>query len=147
MEHKHLIIRATVKKPFVNVNEAEAWMTALVKDIGMNITEHGGPHVDYVKKEGNHGIAAMAMIETSHVSLHVWDKQDPPLVQMDVYSCSDFNEDAVIAFLSEMEPDHIEYLLIDRGKSLEMVDETVHHLLSEESEFAMPHIDPLGLRR
>ena len=82
------------------------------------------------------------MIETSHISLHIWDKQDPPLLQMDVYSCADYNENAVIAFLSELEPSHIEYMLIDREKSLDVSEETIHHLVSPD--FA-PKVDPLGL--
>jgi S-adenosylmethionine/arginine decarboxylase-like enzyme len=140
-----------VKKPFRLISEAVTWLYELVDEIGMNITEHGGPHVDYVDKENNCGIAGVVMIETSHISLHVWDKQDPPLVQMDVYSCSDYNEDAVIAFLSEMEPSNIDYLVIDRKESLELQDETIHHLLDPESaphhHPLAPQIDPLGLPR
>jgi len=117
-EHKHLIIRAEVKKPFVEADKAKKWLCDLVDEIGMNITVNGGPHADYVEKEGNCGIAAIVMIETSHVAVHIWDKQQPPLVQMDVYSCSDYNENAVLAFLSEMEPTKIECILIDRKNTL-----------------------------
>ena len=151
IRHKHLIIRAEIKKPFTQCGETVQWLCDLVEEIGMNITKHGGPHVDYVEKEGNCGIAGVVMIETSHISIHIWDKQDPPLLQMDVYSCADFNEDVVIAFLSEMEPTHVDHMLIDRQESLEVSDETIHHLLSPESESRpfplMPQIDPLGLRR
>ncbi len=151
IKHKHLIIRAEVKKPFTNIHKVHDWLCDLVKEINMNITEHGGPHVDYVDKERNCGIAAVVMIETSHIGLHIWDKQDPPLVQMDVYSCDDFNENTVIAFLSEMEPTHIDHMLIDRKESLEVSDETIHHLLGPESishhHPLTPQIDPLGLPR
>lgn len=144
LKHKHLIIRADVDKPFTDCDKAANWLSDLVKEINMNITNSGGPHVDYVEKEGNCGIAGVVMIETSHISLHIWDKQDPPLLQMDVYSCADYNENAVIAFLSEMEPSHIEYMLIDREKSLNVSEETVtrHHLVN--TDFT-PNIDPLGL--
>ena len=151
IKHKHLIIRAEIKKPFTQCGETAQWLCELVKEIGMNITEHGGPHVDYVDKEGNCGIAGVVMIETSHISIHVWDKEDPPLLQMDVYSCADFNEDKVVAFLSEMEPISIDYMLIDRKDNLEVSDETIHHLLGTESISHLhplaPQIDPLGLTR
>ena len=139
--HKHLIIRAEVEQPFVNVDETEAWLFALANEIGMNITKHGGPHVDYVEKEGNCGIAGMVMIETSHISIHCWDKEDPPLVQMDVYSCAEYDEGVVLAFLSELEPTDVQWMLIDRKDDLKVI-------LPKEEEPqnpVMPQIDPLGL--
>ena len=45
----------------------------LIKDIGMKLMF--GPEVRYVRQEGNEGLTAVAIIETSHVALHVWDKQ------------------------------------------------------------------------
>jgi S-adenosylmethionine/arginine decarboxylase-like enzyme len=142
IKHKHLIIRATVDKPFTECGKTASWLCDIVDEIGMTITDHGGPHVDYVEKEGNCGIAGMVMIETSHISLHIWDKQDPPLLQMDVYSCADYNENAVIAFLSEMEPSHIDYMLVDREQSLDVSEETIHHIVSPDF---VSRIDPLGL--
>lgn len=112
--HKHLIVRAEVARPFVEVTVAEAWLRNLVSEIGMVITNHGGPHVDYVEKEGNCGIAGIVMIETSHCSLHIWDKQEPPLVQLDVYSCADYDHNIVLGLLEEMEPTKLDWILLDR---------------------------------
>jgi S-adenosylmethionine/arginine decarboxylase-like enzyme len=116
VEHNHLIIRAEVKKPFVDPEITKDWLKRLVAAIGMNITKSGGPHVDYVDVPGNSGIAGIVMIETSHCSIHVWDKADPPSVQMDVYSCKCFNTDTVLEFLKEMEPTRIDQLLVDRKR-------------------------------
>lgn len=118
VEHKHLVVRAEVKKPFVDPDVTKDWLSRLVKAIGMNITKSGGPHVDYVDVPGNSGIAGIVMIETSHCSIHVWDKADPPLVQMDVYSCKTFDTSTVIEFLNEMEPTKISHLFIDRKNCL-----------------------------
>lgn len=115
VDHKHLIIRAEVKTPFVDPQKTKEWLVRLVESIGMNITVSGGPHVDYVDVPGNSGIAGIVMIETSHASIHVWDKADPPLVQMDVYSCKDYNPLVVLSMLREMHPTKIESILIDRA--------------------------------
>jgi len=114
VEHKHLIIRAEVKKPFVDPEVTKDWLKRLVEAIGMNITKSGGPHVDYVDVPGNSGIAGIVMIETSHCSIHVWEKAEPPLVQMDVYSCKHFNTQTVLDMLEEMEPTKIEKADINR---------------------------------
>ena len=91
IEHKHFIIRAEVKKPIIDPEVAKKWLTDLVSNIGMLITPSGGPHVDYISKPGNLGVASIVMIETSHCAMHIWDHFDPPLIQMDVYSCKDYD--------------------------------------------------------
>jgi len=118
VEHKHLFIRAEVKKPFTDVEITKDWLRRLVEAIGMKITKSGGPHVDYVDVPGNSGIAGVVMIETSHASIHIWDQIEPPLVQMDVYSCKWFDANVVLSFLSEMDPTKVESQLIDRKDSL-----------------------------
>jgi S-adenosylmethionine/arginine decarboxylase-like enzyme len=112
--HKHLIIRANVARPFVDVELTRAWLRRLVGAIGMKLCKSGGPHVDYVESEGNAGIAGVAMIETSHVSVHCWDREDPPLAQVDVYSCADYDPEVVLAFVQEMRPTSLEYVVLDR---------------------------------
>lgn len=127
-EHNHLIVRAEVKKPFVNPSVTKNWLKKLVKEIGMKITKSGGPHVDYVDVPNNSGIAGIVMIETSHASIHVWDKANPPLVQMDVYSCKHYDVSKVLDMLEEMEPTKINYMLIDRQNKL-----VLEHLGVEEA--------------
>ena len=31
------------------------------------------------------------MIETSHIAVHVWDEPVPAMMQLDVYSCAEFD--------------------------------------------------------
>ena len=50
-----------------------------------------GPYVKYCKMEGNRGITGIAVIETSHITIHVWDEPNPALMQIDVYSCAEFD--------------------------------------------------------
>ena len=115
MFHKHLIVRAEVTNPLVGEEATKDWLRRIVEAIGMKITKSGGPHVDYVDQPDNAGIAGIVMIETSHVSVHVWDKIEKPVVHFDVYSCSDFDVDKVLEFLNEMKPTSVRYNLLDRN--------------------------------
>ena len=82
----------------------------------MNIIK--GPYAAYVSKEGNRGVTGVVMIETSHISIHIWDEIKPALVQCDVYSCAEFSSNEVLANFMIMEPTKIEYMLLDRAKEI-----------------------------
>jgi S-adenosylmethionine/arginine decarboxylase-like enzyme len=115
-EHKHLIIRAEVKHPITSEWELRKWLKNLVKIIDMKIV--GGPYTAYVTKEGNRGITGVVMIETSHISIHIWDEERPSLVQCDIYSCAEFQQGEVIMHLGIMEPQKIEYMMVDRSEEI-----------------------------
>lgn len=133
VQHKHLLVRANVKKPFVDVELTKDWLRRLINAIGMKLCKSGGPHVDYVEAEGNCGIAGIAMIETSHVSIHVWDKVAEPLAQVDIYSCADFDVDTVLAYIAEMQPVELDYLLLDRQTNLVLKEFKIGGKLDGES--------------
>ena len=125
--HKHLIIRAEVNRPLVTERTVRQWLRNLVKKIDMNIIK--GPYAAYVSKEGNCGMAGIVMIETSHISIHIWDENKPALVQCDVYSCAEFSSNEVLSEFAMMEPTKIEYMLLDRAKEIK----TITHNLSQEN--------------
>ena len=112
-KHKHLIIRAEVNRPITGEKEIKKWLRKLVKKIDMKIIK--GPYAAYVSKEGNRGITAIVMIETSHIAIHVWDEVSPALVQCDVYSCAEFSSNEVLMEFVKMEPTKIEHMLLDRA--------------------------------
>ena len=114
--HKHLIIRAAVNEPITSEKELKKWLRDLVKIIKMKIIK--GPYASYVSKEGNRGITGIVMIETSHISIHIWDETTPALVQCDVYSCAEFQQGEVIMHLGIMKPKKIEYMMVDRSKEI-----------------------------
>ena len=114
--HKHLIIRAEVNRPLVTEKQVKRWLRNLVKKIDMNIIK--GPYASYVSKEGNRGITGVVMIETSHVAIHIWDETSPALVQCDVYSCAEFSVSEVLLELTMMEPEKIDYMVLDRAKTI-----------------------------
>ena len=87
--HKHLIIRAEVNNPPKDVDKLTEWLKSFIESIHMKIMM--GPYVAYCNNEGNRGITGVAVIETSHIAIHVWDEPVPALMQLDVYSCAEFN--------------------------------------------------------
>ena len=112
--HKHLLIRAEVNDPITEEKKLKKWLKNLVKKIDMKIIK--GPYAGYVNKEGNRGLTGVVMIETSHVSIHIWDEEKPALVQCDVYSCAEFSASEVFAQFNMMEVVKMDYLLLDRAE-------------------------------
>ena len=112
LKHKHLLIRAEVQNPPKNEEETISWMRKLIKTINMNIL--AGPYSSQVSKKGNKGLSGVAIIDTSHISIHTWDEQEPALIQLDVYSCKDFKKSNVIDCLDDFKPVTVEYKYFDR---------------------------------
>ena len=78
-----------------------------------------GPIARYVDVEGNEGLTAIAMIETSHIAMHIWEKEDPPLLQLDVYTCGPFVPGIVLKSLQEFDPVKIRWKFLDRENDLD----------------------------
>ena len=114
LEHKHIIIRAEVSEPITQRNKAIKFLNRIIKAIDMKAMY--GPTATYCKMPGNRGVTAFAIIETSHIALHIWDEVNPALVQLDVYSCSDFEPKKVLDILQELKPTKVEHKYLDREK-------------------------------
>lgn len=114
--HKHLIIRAEVGNPLKDEQLAIDWMNKLVDKIGMKVMM--GPYAKYLNVEGNRGLTAVAIIETSHIALHVWDEDKPSLVQLDVYTCGYLDPYDVVEALRDFHPIKIEMKYLDRENKL-----------------------------
>lgn len=124
LDHKHLIVRAQVNNPPRDVDVAKAWIQVLVGQIGMKLVTKlpDNPAGFYSDMPGNSGITAVAIIETSHVTLHVWDEDEPSLIQLDVYSCAPFEPEEVFTHFAIFEPISIQYKFIDRNTGLNEVE-------------------------
>ena len=120
VKHKHLLIRAKVNKPPENEEEIKEWIQYLINKIGMKLL--AGPYASKVDKEGNAGLTGVAIIETSHVVIHTWDEMKPSLVQLDVYSCKDFEKHTVVECLEQFEPVEIDYKYFDRENNFKEID-------------------------
>lgn len=119
LKHKHLIIRAEVLNPPKDPFFIKSWVSELINKIGMNLVQiPQNPNAFYSEMEGNRGLTCIAIIETSHIALHVWDEDTPSLVQLDVYSCSDLDINIVFEMIKEWTPLDIKFKFLDRENDL-----------------------------
>ena len=115
--HKHLIIRAEAKNPPVDETILTEWFKKFIEEIGMKAMM--GPYVKYSHMIGNRGITGAAIIETSHIVMHVWDEPDPALLQFDVYSCGEFDPEVICEKIKkDFNTTKIEYKFLDREHDL-----------------------------
>jgi S-adenosylmethionine/arginine decarboxylase-like enzyme len=111
--HKHLLINARVNNPMASEDEAIAFLSTLVEKIDMKIIK--GPFASYVDKEGNRGLTAIVMIETSHIAFHIWDEVDPGHIQFDLYTCGELDLSKVLLIFGEyFDVKTMDYVLFDR---------------------------------
>ena len=118
-QHKHLIVRADIGKcpKKEDLNKISDWIRSLIKKIDMKLL--AGPYTTYVNEKGNKGMTSVAIIETSHIALHIWDEASPGLMQLDVYSCANFNPQDVFEKVNEIfQTVKMEYKFLDREKEL-----------------------------
>jgi len=114
VEHKHLLINATFQKtPFVSTEFTSNWIREIVSKIDMEILY--APRAVRCDKLNNEGISAFCLITTSHISLHSWEKTDPNLVQLDIYSCKDFDVNIILDDLNNFNPIDLKYKFLDRS--------------------------------
>ena len=118
-QHKHLIVRADIswRPQEEDLNKISDWIRGLIKKIDMKLL--AGPYTTYVNDTGNKGMTSVAIIETSHIALHIWDEVSPGLMQLDVYSCANFNPQDVFDKVDELfQTIKMEYKFLDREKEL-----------------------------
>ena len=115
--HKHLIVRAEVNNPPKDVDKLTEWLKDFIASINMKIML--GPYVAYSETPGNRGITGAAIIETSHIVMHVWDEPSPALMQFDVYSCGEFDPEQICRLIQrDFEITKIDYKFLDRENDL-----------------------------
>ena len=118
--HKHLIIRAEVNDPPTDPKRLEHWLRDFIGFIDMKIMM--GPYVAYCENEGNRGITGIAVIETSHIAMHVWDEPVPAMMQLDVYSCAEFDPYRIADKLKQdFDVVKIDYKFLNRETGLKSI--------------------------
>ena len=118
-QHKHLIVRVNIGwcPQKEDLNKISDWIRSLIKKIDMKLL--AGPYTTYFNEKGNKGMTSVAIIETSHIALHIWDETNPGLMQLDVYSCADFMPKDVFDEVNTIfKTIKTEYKFLDREKEL-----------------------------
>lgn len=118
--HKHLMIRARISEPPKDTNIAISWLREFVSSLDMKILQ--GPFSSYVDQPGNKGITAVVMIETSHIAFHIWDEDDPALLQFDLYTCGSLNVEKALDDIDRFFNFYsYEFIVYDRENKLEVI--------------------------
>lgn len=122
LEHKHLIVRAEVEFQPTSTKDLQNWIEELVETIGMSLAKiPSNPNIWYCDQQGNEGYTGVAVITTSHITIHTW-VDNPNLIQLDVYSCKDFDINKVFTHLSKFNVFKLHYKYIDRNKNLKSIE-------------------------
>lgn len=123
LDHKHILLYASVKSPPKDPDKVKDWFLRLIKAIDMNVVI--SPQVVNLQTPGNEGITGVVTIETSHSSIHVWETAKVPFIQFDLYSCKSFNVETVLQMFMEFEPYFFEYMLVDRNEEFKIIDKKI----------------------
>lgn len=122
--HKHLMIRSKVNKPPQDPEVVIQWLEYFVDSLDMKILQ--GPFSSYVDVPGNRGLTGMVMIETSHIAFHVWDEDDPALLQFDLYTCGALDSSKALDDIDKFFDFYsYEYILYDRENKMEIIERGV----------------------
>jgi S-adenosylmethionine/arginine decarboxylase-like enzyme len=119
--HNHLLVNGYALIPPTDEGKTIEWMKNLVQSIDMKIIQ--GPFASYVTKEGNRGLTAIVMIETSHIAMHVWDEEDPAFVQFDLSTCSTLPVEKVLKDLEDTFGLHnYQSMVLERSQGFKVIE-------------------------
>jgi S-adenosylmethionine/arginine decarboxylase-like enzyme len=122
IKHEHFIGRFEVTSPPRAGDRAyfQNWIAELIKGQGMNVLS--GPHVAHVDTIGNRGLTGVAIIETSHCAVHIWDEISPALVQLDFYTCGTLDKDAILSAIKPWGVVKNTFLVLDRERDVRTME-------------------------
>ena len=118
--HKHLLLRGFISNAPTSEQVVIDWLRDFVDRIGMKVVQ--GPFASMITEEGNRGLTASVMIETSHIAFHIWDEMDPSLIQFDLYTCSELNVNYVLDTISSFfNFTEYQYMVLDRENGFKVI--------------------------
>ena len=119
LQHKHLLLKGYIKHIPTNLDaiSIKIWMERFIKSNGMQLQCE--PIVSYVHDKGNRGMTACCLLKTSHMAFHIWDEQNPALIQFDFYTCGKLNIGEVIKKLNiKFHFITFEYMVLNRESGI-----------------------------
>ena len=118
--HKHLLLRGFITNAPTSEQVVIDWLRDFVGRIGMKVVQ--GPFASMITEEGNRGLTASVMIETSHIAFHIWDEMCPSLIQFDLYTCSELNVNYVLDTISSFfNFTEYQYMVLDRENGFKVI--------------------------
>ena len=127
LKHKHLILALDCKYPPKDAEEMNAFISFLIKRVDMSIAKAptllSNPMSYYCAAPGNEGVTGVGILETSHTAIHSWDNEFPAKVQVDLYSCKEFDIPFVISLCNSFGIIRGSYLVLDRDTDLKVIEQ------------------------
>ncbi len=109
--HLHLLVIAKQEKQLMHRRDTRLFLSDVIDAAGMTCIS--GPHTEFVEDPDNYGPTGAAILSTSHTSVHSWPNRN--LMQMDLYSCCEFNVNEVLYLFQQFGMGTVEILLVDRN--------------------------------
>jgi S-adenosylmethionine/arginine decarboxylase-like enzyme len=122
LDHRHMIVTAYCNNCPTSEQAGEAWLRELVDLVDMQILFDA--KALYCEDLGNEGVTGVVGLTTSHASFHSWHLADEPFLTMDLYSCRDFDSEAVLEHLRRgFGAYRCHFMVIDRNNGINKVVE------------------------
>jgi S-adenosylmethionine/arginine decarboxylase-like enzyme len=125
LKHKHLILALDCKYPPKDAEEMKAFISFLIKRVDMNVAKSpellSNPMAYYCGCPGNEGVTGVGILETSHTAVHSWDSEYPAKLQVDLYSCKEFDVPFVIDLCNSFSILKGTFMVIDRDTELNVI--------------------------
>lgn len=141
LHHKHLLLAVDCKYPPKDEKEAIYFLQFLIKRVDMAIAENAtlglNPHGYVCHLPGNEGVTATGILETSHCAIHSWNLESPAKLQLDLYSCKDFDVPQIIDLANSFVIVKGSYMVIDRDTDLKVIEQG---LLGENGVIIQPQL-------
>lgn len=113
-QHIHLLVTVWAENPPMSADAGNRWLRELVDVIDMQILMES--RAVYCEDLGNEGVTGIVGLTTSHASFHSWDSAERPFINIDVYSCREFDPADVLAFIRRTwGATEASFMLVDRA--------------------------------
>jgi len=97
--HSHYIVRARISNLPKEASVLNDWIKDVVEAVGMKVVS--GPMSYYSHDVGNQGFTSVAILDFSHIAIHVWDEEKPALLEFDLFSCKAFDTFEVVDMIDK----------------------------------------------
>jgi S-adenosylmethionine/arginine decarboxylase-like enzyme len=111
--HNHLMINAETAFPITNKRQLRKFLKGTAEVIGVH--RLGGTRVRYSRRAGARGLIGSLMLDTSHISIHIFDEPVPAHIRIDVYTSGSLDvELTILKIVNDLKIDDIQWLHYNR---------------------------------
>jgi S-adenosylmethionine/arginine decarboxylase-like enzyme len=107
------MINADTASPITNKRHLRRFLTDVAETIGVH--RLGGTRVRYSRRAGARGLIGSLMLDTSHISVHIFDEPVPAHIRIDVYTSGSLDvELTILKIVNDLKIDDIQWLHYNR---------------------------------